>query len=89
MSVEEDPRSEDEFTSGVLGAPIETVTVLLDTAERLPAASAVYKTYSPRSRPDALRFVFELAVTETLVHSESTAPVMLANEVTLTVDLTK
>jgi hypothetical protein len=39
LSVEDDPKSELEFKSGVLGAPIETVTVLLDTAERFPAAS--------------------------------------------------
>jgi hypothetical protein len=73
----------------VLGAPIETVTVLLDTAERLPAASAVYKTYSPRSRPDALRFVAVFAETETLFQRLPAAFSMLARDETATDDLIK
>jgi hypothetical protein len=43
LSVLEVPKSDEEFRSGALGVPIETVTALVDLADKLPVASTAYR----------------------------------------------
>ena len=72
------------------GAVESMVTELVETAERLPAASTAYTRYVPSMRPVAARAVAVFAVVIAIEFQLlSAAPVMLASVATLTELLTR
>ena len=67
-----------------------TVTLLVLTVDKLPAASTVYNWYEPFSKPVKAKLVLVLAeLMATEFQAVSAALVMLASLVTLTLLLTK
>jgi hypothetical protein len=90
LSVLEVPRSDPATKSGVPVAANVTVTEFVETADKLPAASTVYRRYVPGVSPVAARLVDVFAVDiSTLFHEESAAPVILARLFTVIALFTK
>ena len=76
-------------TLATVGA-VSTVTLFVDAADRLPAASSVYALYVPSSKPVAARLVDMPATSiATWFHKLSAAVVMLAWVVTVRLVLTR
>jgi hypothetical protein len=74
----------------LVGAVESTVTVPVEAVDRLSMASTAYTLYVPSTSPVAASDVSVLtAVIDTWFHCESTAPVMLALFVTVTVSFIK